>query len=692
LQSKSRFPACSEFPDISMTDSPPPTPGAYLPLPDSINLRRAEAASFTSQDYQEDASPIPSEATTPRQGPRQPRKIPLDDVSMPKATKQPRPASSLPTKLVIPTPKQPSKCPLFCCFYAEFDNKVGPKVSYQSPRNFMNQEIDLPMEKIHSILEETFARFLDSPPSIPTSTTEPPDQSGSTTSDPVTTGSRRRRGSEASGQRPQVEPSSLVNESLLSSSAHPTAPVACRPDEDNDTDEPVNIPDGSLSIFDSCSEYSITGSELSGKIVNLSTHHIHVLTRPTMISNQRYERNSLLFCLGFVLRRTEDPRPFRPVLSKIADTLRDMEVESQFLSKNKDNNTQLQNLLEWTLVSLNSSKWECNLYLDPANVLNLKLFHAPKRLAPPVVDYAVPIFLRRDWQVQSFEFDLSINWVSLHIDGITNARKISKKAEVDMEIVQACLRVLLHHDVIALVDMFFYSNRYESTEKAASLLTGKDSKLLHDAVDFVMRRPAVSGSNGEASPTNSPSENHLSSSRFGPSSFSHADIHILPSHRRLEYHDVKIAVAELYVACHRGVSIGDLWIALVSGDLPPGMPATVNWKKMFQLIDHRRFTSFGMVHGLLKRVHDYPMLIDNSFGKESAGNLTQHYFLDREGVQPFSRVQEDERILRRRVAAAMDGRHCEDDLVCTFERPYEDLLALFPVNKIVHLFATEPPL
>jgi nitrogen permease regulator 2-like protein len=46
------------------------------------------------------------------------------------------------------------------------------------------------------------------------------------------------------------------------------------------------------------------------------------LTRPTIISNERYERNSLLFSVGFVLRRETDIRPFRPILSKFALTLR----------------------------------------------------------------------------------------------------------------------------------------------------------------------------------------------------------------------------------------------------------------------------------------------------------------------------------------------------------------------------------
>ena len=154
-----------------------------------------------------------------------------------------------------------------------------------------------------------------------------------------------------------------------------------------------------MSIFDSTSEYIITGSELTGKIITLSTHDIHVMTRPSLIHDPRYERNALLFSVGIVLRRAADPRPFRPLISKLATLLRGMEIESQFLSK-PSLRPQLQPLLERILVSLNSSQWECNLLLSKSHALNLKLFHPPKPESSPVHDHEVPILLRRDLQLQ----------------------------------------------------------------------------------------------------------------------------------------------------------------------------------------------------------------------------------------------------------------------------------------------------
>jgi hypothetical protein len=283
-----------------------------------------------------------------------------------------------------------------------------------------------------------------------------------------------------------------------------------------------------------------------------------------------------------------------------------------------------------------------------------------------------------------------------------------------MEMVLSCLRVLRHHNVIALIDMFFFTNRYECTEKAALLLTGKEEKLLSDAVEFVMRRPPSSSSGDQTNTPNSPSHRFMEHAAatgrstslpdqqgsFPLTSYSH-DTQITPANRRVDYVSIKIAISELYNAFHQGTSIGDLWIALVSGDLPPGMPETVNWKKMFKLIDHRRFASFGQVHGLLYRVHDYPLLVDKNavanqvepYSRSLLGLVTKVGLLS--GTQerrPISRAEpssRDEQQLRRKLAAYMDGRHCDDELACTFERSFADLLDVFQGSEIVHVFATE---
>ena len=161
-----------------------------------------------------------------------------------------------------------------------------------------------------------------------------------------------------------------------------------------------------LSIFDAMSEYITAGNKLAKKMINLSMHNMHILTRPTVIVDERYKRNSLLFCVGFVLRCARDPRPFRLLLYKWADALRSMEVERQFLT-DPIQHPKLQLILNRLLVSLNSSQCECNLLLDSANALNLQAFWLPKPPALPVPDHAVQFLYKRTcwvWWVEKMSY------------------------------------------------------------------------------------------------------------------------------------------------------------------------------------------------------------------------------------------------------------------------------------------------
>ena len=108
---------------------------------------------------------------------------------------------------VLPTPKPPSQCPLLCCFYAEFDNKVGPKICYQCPEGFMEQDIRLSSTELENGLHRVF---------------------------------------DGADEEPDRDVDLPDNRSA-----------------DGDDDDTAQF-----QIFNSCSEYIITGNELTGNILN----------------------------------------------------------------------------------------------------------------------------------------------------------------------------------------------------------------------------------------------------------------------------------------------------------------------------------------------------------------------------------------------------------------------------------------
>jgi hypothetical protein len=732
---------------------------------------------------------------------------------------------------VLVKPKAPSDCPLFCCFYAEFDIKKGPVIRHQCPKNFMEQDINtITTYDIHEILAKTFVELAKG--------------TGNTTSN-----SSKERNTERLYRDEDVarggdetmdfrESSKNLNEGKNNGEAStkyekPEVLTDTTTQEEKfevgELDEFSRLQDGGQSIFDSTSEYIITGSELTGKVITLSTHDMHVMTRPTQISDERYERNALLFSVGFVLRRAADPRPFRPLISKLAMALRSMEIESGVLSAPSKQN-KIQSLLEKILISMNSPKWECNLLLDKCTALNLKLFHSPKPQTAPVHEYQVPVLLRRDPQLQLYEWDLAINWVVLHIDGITNARQISIKAEVDLEMVLACLRVLKHHGVIQVVDMFMYTNRYEFTEKATAMLAGKEDKLLQEAVAFAIKRPTIhtpsvhnllatdatanigtgagstasvgsdAGHTGSSPLAGSPylSNIVLAGTTIPSSSYPPFTLNLLAaggSQRSTNFRFAMIAansleretvdmgcqpedrgilkgaLAELYCACNRKWSFGDLWLSLTcetskgrhgttsrtslmpariqrngrncrdsttdmdasenndvivsspmeasildamkrnrSASVPeePTNDSTTNnkytksslpdWKSIFKDFDHRRFITFGIVHGLLTRVHAFPFFSGSSFPDKRVDFQGSSVVLDSSELssrQPknFRHEMNEEKNfqLAKALCAAMDGTRCDDEIVCNFELPLNKIVELvekYSGKKVMFIYST----
>ena len=576
----------------------------------------------------------------------------------------------------LPSRPLPAReCPLFCVFYAEFDIVVGPMVCFQSPLKFMDQDIETSTAEIEDCLDQTFRQL------------RPHDE-----------------------QTPK--------------SSRKTAMVTNSRVDDGDF----------LSIFDSTSEYIITGNELAGKMINLSTHNMHILTLPEIIFDERYERNNLLFCVGFVLRRAADPRPFRPLLSKLATVLRSTETESQCLT-NPVKRPHLQTTLNNLLLSLNNG--EANLLLNSANPLHLKLFHYPKPPPHPVPDHAVPILLRRDWQVQMYDWDLAVNWVVLHIDGINNAKCISVKSEVDLEMVRACLRVLKHHGAIALVDMFFYSNRYEATARAAAVLAGNEPKILQDAFLFCKRNECVvDGARHDVpEPTNkahlSSSLNHRSpprtvalpslsfpflssvegsgSSCLGPSpdrylsNLSKDECRLVEClaqwfasfDQKTSFGDfliVKMRNSRLDISkresqrnhFHHNESSGTETADTIKNEIPE-LPT--DWCTVFSYFDHRRVAIFGVVHGLIRRVHNFPLAVEMILAADSIsespiavehGDSTpkaRSVFIPRPMTSRKDKnIQGDENTrMALRIVARMNGRICDDEIVCHFDRSLEDL-------------------
>lgn len=184
------------------------------------------------------------------------------------------------------------------------------------------------------------------------------------------------------------------------------------------------------------------------------------------------------------------------------------------------------------------------------DAINLKLFPTYAN-PPPVRDWDVPVSLldlgsRRT--SDSATWDLTMARVYPWIDGINHVKRISQLADADLELTRQCMEHLLYYGCILMVDVFQFFNVY--VLKPAIARMADDPSIQAECGPYVVR-PG----------------------------------HVAPPWPTL---------LNLYTALRPGVVL-EQWIE------------ERNVETMG--IDARRFVTFGIIKGFLRRVHRYPVLI-----------------------------------------------------------------------------------
>lgn len=226
---------------------------------------------------------------------------------------------------------------------------------------------------------------------------------------------------------------------------------------------------------------------------------------------------------------------------KFAEYLMAMEVENSYLSGGGCA-PKLAPILAQAMRALNT-RGECALAEGPT-ATHLKVVDVrgdPVRVA----DHQVPVLVR---PLPERAWDLTTHAVAPHINGFNHVLRIATLADVENNLVKACVRNLLYYGAIALVPLFQYGNVYCTTPRLRALV--QDARLRDRCLRYVAK-----------------------SDRQRPS-----------------LRDV----FRMYAAMTRGTTIRDLCLRMNPSAL---------W------INERKLVQFGVLEGLVRRVHKYPVLL-----------------------------------------------------------------------------------
>ncbi|XP_049831139.1 GATOR complex protein NPRL2-like [Schistocerca gregaria] len=360
------------------------------------------------------------------------------------------------------------------------------------------------------------------------------------------------------------------------------------------------VPENYISkdFFDAVSVYIIPKAQLQRSTITVVLYDLKVLGFPVRIDNKKYARNAYHYNLCFVCDAWARTVQYEPVVKKLADYLMAMEVENHFLSKYNQkagDHGRLVRMLRQILHDLNTHRM-CTL-TEGTTTTHLKVIRI-SRDPEPVEDHHVPIFIQDQNTFRSEQWDLTTNQVLPYIDGFNHVAKIAAEADVENNLVKACVQNLVYYGVVTLVPIFQYSNVYAATPKLK--LLAEDADLQERCLKFVSR-----------------------------------SVRQLPLFRD---------VFRMYAGMNVGTTIRDLCIRFSPH------PRQINERKLVQ---------FGVLEGLIRRIHKFPVHILASECSSSASSLSQ---TRSQQYQPYQQRQEER---PQHIPMVFTGVSCEDEICCS---------------------------
>ncbi|KAJ5586820.1 Nitrogen permease regulator [Penicillium hispanicum] len=381
--------------------------------------------------------------------------------------------------------------------------------------------------------------------------------------------------------------------------------------------------------FSDISFFVIPRQELCGNLLQVCTNGYRILGYPICMKSARYDRNEFIFNFCLVLAEEEDFSTYKSVVQKLADLMHALEEQNGFLSRDfsKSGEGKVHSLCEMLMEDLNNY-CECMIPIDELNTLNIKLFPIYPS-PPPVKAWQVPLFTVRYQAFMDENWDLTMQRIVPHINGINSIRIISILADTDFSLTCRAIRHLLYYGCLFLLDIFSFSAIYAPTAQFSSSI-GSDEAMQLECARYVNTRfaphphlgphsplppvpaAATNGGSGTGPLSNSLTDPAASISR-DESRFDAEEIWPLlgdpedgvpnGSTESSETHDHDPALTGQGAGVVDGVGIVELYASLKQGQ------SVKQWysqhSRELANIDIRRFITFGVIKGFLYRVHKY---------------------------------------------------------------------------------------
>jgi nitrogen permease regulator 2-like protein len=374
------------------------------------------------------------------------------------------------------------------------------------------------------------------------------------------------------------------------------------------------VPPGSTSKplihFPSISSFIIPRQTFCDLPLTLLRYPYRILSHPICLTSPSYPRNEFIFSFSIVLHHRTPFSPYLSVVTKLAHLFQHLEETYHFLSNDVSlpDTGQIFALCEILLEDLNNYS-EAMIPIDDANTLNIKLF--PTYPPPPSISpHQVPLALVNLSALKDDNWDLTMLRILPFVDGVSSVRRIARKADADYKLVRKAIAHLVYYGCVMLIDVFSFGACYAPTEIIATFVV--DGEMQREGRSYVLTAEAraailsVSANSNETKGLGLVGNSVLGASlgslrSTGAGGGGGPTISPTELAAKVSAYLDGSGLAELYLSLRQGQSLRN-WCIEHADLVSSGV------------LDVRRFINFGIVKGLLYRVHKYAIASGRSTG------------------------------------------------------------------------------
>ena len=423
----------------------------------------------------------------------------------------------------------------------------------------------------------------------------------------------------------------------------PSGPKVIHQVPDHSVDSPNPTAHPPLVSWDAISAVVIPRQSLTSYAFTLLVPPYRLLTHSIRLISPHYPRNEFLFSVSLLLHRRDPFAAHRPVATKLAHLLAQLERDSNYLSADPSppNSGRVFALCEILREDLNSHS-ECMIPLVDGGgaALNLKLFPTYPPPPPGLAPYHVPLATVRLAELAAANdhghgsgWDLTVRRLLPFIDGVNSLARVAGKADVDYRLARAAVAHLIYYGCAILLDVFSFGAMYAPTPEMAAFVA--DAEMQAEARAYVVYPDIFEDGPGLNNEDNS-ARRELAAELLGGAE-----------------------LVELYCSLRQGQTMRT-WC--------------LEHAEVVGLVDVRRFVTFGVIKGFLYRVHKYAI----DMGPAEASNNTRTASDTAEDDEPEVQQSSGRRkgnTGKKVLRDFLGGAHCFDEICTELQISERELMA-----------------